>query len=97
MDDFFEKIIKYKRSGLTDQMFKLIGMHAFVNIVSFWSMTLFLIIIHIIESNNDSSLTFGEFVEVIHLLIHNKPCFISPPNKNNTNLFFTGDRDVQLL
>lgn len=25
MDDFFDKVIKYKRTGLTDQMFKLIG------------------------------------------------------------------------
>lgn len=32
MDDFFDKVIEYPRTGLTDQMFKLIGMHSKLNI-----------------------------------------------------------------
>jgi len=41
MDDFFNKLIQYPRTCLTDSMFKLI------------------------ESNNDSAMSFGEFVEVV--------------------------------
>mmetsp|Transcript_25800 Transcript_25800/g.43047 ORF Transcript_25800/g.43047 Transcript_25800/m.43047 type:complete len:272 (-) Transcript_25800:1343-2158(-) len=41
VDEFFERIIRYPRSGLTDQMFRLI------------------------ESKNDTALTFGEFVEMV--------------------------------
>lgn len=58
MDDYFERIIKFPRSGLTDAMFRLIGTYYATYYIPF-------IVNHsFTDSKSDVSLTFGEFVEV---------------------------------
>lgn len=68
LDDFYDKLIKYPRNGLTDQMTKIIGevcviVLDFVSLLLNKGSSMKLVSCHA-DVNNNGHLVFGEFLEV---------------------------------
>lgn len=66
LDDFYDKLIKYPRNGLTDQMTKIVGKVCIGIIKVFYLNKCSVINLANADVNNNGHLVFGEFLEVTY-------------------------------